>query len=67
MIIGFIAIGLATAGCSGIGNIFSGGGPERAFDDRVGPDTRELLRDRPEGLLPDTTNVRHGPSSLLPQ
>ncbi|RMF09252.1 MAG: hypothetical protein D6763_08095 [Alphaproteobacteria bacterium] len=50
---------LLTTACSNIGNMFSGGGPERPFDDRVGPDTKTLLKNRPEGLIADTANARH--------
>ena len=62
-----VTLGLLTAGCGNMGNMFSGGGPERPFDDRLGPDTRDLLKNRPKGLLPDTTNAAHTGIKLLPR
>jgi hypothetical protein len=61
-IIGCLAMGLVTSACGNVGNMFSGGGPERPFDDRVGPDTEALLKNRPKGLIADTANAKHGSS-----
>lgn len=58
-IIGIAVLGLTVSACSNIGNMFSGGGPERPFDDRIGPDTKDLLKNRPKGLIADTANARH--------
>lgn len=66
-IITSLALGLTVAGCGNTGNMFSGGGPERAFDDRTGPDTEELLDNRPKGLIPDTANANHTGIELLPR
>ncbi len=52
-------MGLMTAACSNIGNMFSGGGPEHPFDTRIGPDIKEVLKNRPEGLIADTANAHY--------
>lgn len=55
------------AGCDTIGNVFSGGGQERPFDTDTAPNVKELLKTKPNGLLPDTENARHtGPSPEFP-
>lgn len=65
MIIGFMAV-LAT-GCSNIGNMFSGRGPDRPFETTTTPDVRDTLKSKPEGLVADRDNVRHTGTPMEPQ
>jgi hypothetical protein len=60
-------VALMLAGCSNVGNMFSGRGPDRPFDTRTTPDVRETLKGKPEGLVADRENARHTGLPLEPQ
>jgi len=58
---------ISLAGCSNISNMFSGSGQERPFDTVTAPDTKDVLKAKPEGLLADSENAQHTGMPLQPE